>query len=173
MENVRLVEAPIGLVFSEVFEQKDEYEREYHQMSESDDDPIAQWLKLAKARGDTQDSDPVLLSLLIELHRKIDSLEAIIKNEKPNRIELESSEDIQRIGFMHFELKNAVLKKGANYYGRVSMPTYPSRDIGLYFLAEDDNLAKIVRMHQRDEKEWGSYFTARERVMIREMRGQQ
>jgi len=173
MENVRLVEAPISLSFDEILDDNEEYEREYHQMSESDDDPIAQWLKLAKARGDTQDSDPVLLSLLIELHRKIDSLEALIKNEKPNRVDLKLSEDVRRIGFMHFELKNAVLKKGKNYYGRVEMPTYPSRDIGIFFSAEDDSLAKITRIHQRDEKEWGSYVTARERVMIREKRGQQ
>jgi len=173
MENVRLVEAPISLSFDEVLDDNEAYEREYHQMSESDDDPIAQWLKLAKARGDTQDSDPVLLSLLIELHRKIDSLEALIKNEKPNRVDLKLREDVRRIGFMHFELKRAVLKKGTNYYGRVEMPTYPSRDIGIFFLAEDDTLAKITRIHQRDEKEWGSYVTARERVMIREKRGQQ
>jgi len=173
MENVRLVEAPISISFDEVSDDNEAYEREYHQMSESDDDPIAQWLKLAKARGDTQESDPVILSLLIELHRKIDSLEALIKNEKPNRVDLKLREDVGRIGFMHFELKSAVLKKGMNYYGRVEMPTYPSRDIGIFFIAEDENLAKITRIHQRDEKEWGSYVTARERVMIREKRAHQ
>jgi len=173
MENVRLVDAPISLSFDEVLGENEAFEREYHQMSESDDDPIAQWLKLAKARGDTQDSDPVILSLLVELHRKIDSLEAIIKNEKPNRVELKLNEDIKRIGFMHLELKNATLKKGVHYYGRVQMPTYPSRDIGIFFIAEDDSLAKITRIHQRDEKEWSSYFTARERVMIREKRANQ
>jgi len=173
MESVRLVEAPISLNFDEVLGENEAFEREYHKMSESDDDPIAQWLKLAKARGDTQDSDPVLLSLLIELHRKIDSLESIIKNEKPNRIELKLSEDVKRIGFMHLELNKATLKKGMNYYGRVEMPTYPSRDIGIFFTAEDDNLARITRIHQRDEKEWSSYFTARERVMIREKRAHQ
>ena len=173
MEDIRLVDAPIALSFSELKDKNEEYEREYHRMSESDDDPIAQWLKLAKARGDTQDSDPVLLSLLIELHRKIDSLEAIIKKEKPDRVELDLDEDINKIGFMHFELKHAVLKTGSEYYARVTMPTYPTRDIGLFFKAESENIAKIIRIHQRDEKEWSSYFTARERVMIREMKGQQ
>jgi len=170
MENARLVDAPIGLDFEEAKGESDIHDREYHRMSESDDDPIAQWLKLAKARGETQESDPVLLNLLVELHRKIDALEGLIKNEKPDRIELAHYEDISKIGFTHFELKKGSLTEGVTYYGRIMMPTYPSRDIPLFFIAESDKLARISRMHQRDEKEWGSYFTARERVMIREMR---
>ena len=59
----RLVLAPISLVFSEITDDKEIYEREYHQLSESDDNPINQWLKLAKARGETSETDPVLLNL--------------------------------------------------------------------------------------------------------------
>ena len=169
--SVRLVPAPISLVFSPVSLNEEEFEREYHRLSESDEDPIGQWLKLAKARGDMADSDPVLLNLLIELHRKVDNLERLIKNEEPERLELSSQADIEGIGYGYFKIKNEAFEAGQLYYGRIEMPVYPKRDIGIFFSAEDATLARITKMHERDEKEWGSYLTARERVMIREMRG--
>jgi len=77
---------------------------------------------------------------------------------------------IESIGFGYFKLKHAVLQPHAHYYGRLDMPVHPRRDIGIFFVAEDEALAKIVRMHERDEKEYNAYVTARERVMIRELR---
>jgi hypothetical protein len=169
--SVRLISAPIAIFFSLADENKEEFEREYHQLSESDDDPIGQWLKMAKARGETAESDPVLLKLMIELHRKIDSLERLIKNEEPKRVGLTCKEMIDSIGFENFMLKNPSLQEGELYYGRIEMPVYPKRDVGVFFKAEDDKLAKIVKMHERDIKDWSAYVTARERVMIREMKG--
>ena len=64
----------------------------------------------------------------------------------------------------------AVFEEGKTYYGRIEMPVHPKRDVGVFFMAESANLAKIVRMHERDEKEWSAYLTARERVLIREAR---
>ena len=166
----RLISAPINLVFSLVEDNDAEFEREYHTMSESDDDPIGQWLKLAKAKGETSDSDPVLLNLMVELHRKIDALEKHIKDEVTQRVALHAKENIFQIGFSYFELDKEALIKDQRYYGRVSMPTYPQRDVGIYFVAQSTTLAKIDKMHERDIRDWSSYVTARERVMIREMK---
>jgi len=166
--NVRLVPAPISIHFSRVDLDPELFEREYHKLSESDDDPISQWLKLAKARGETSESDPVLLNLMVELHRKMDNLEMLIKNEKPKRVSLVSEAQIESIGFEHFKLKDELLEDGAEYYGRVEMPVHPKRDVAIYFKAIDNSLAEITRIHDRDEKEWSAYMTARERVLIRE-----
>ncbi len=166
--SVRLVPAPISIVFSEVGNDAEIYEREYHQLSESDDNAINQWLKLAKARGETADTDPVLLNLLVELHNKIDALEMFLKNEEPKRVSLTVEADIESIGFEHFKLKDGFLEEGREYYGRVEMPVHPKRDIGIFFKAQSKTLAKIIKIHDRDEKEWGAYLTARERVLIRE-----
>ena len=38
----------------------------------------------------------------------------------------------------------------------------------MFFKALDENIAEIVLMHQGDIKDWSSYMSARERVMIRE-----
>jgi hypothetical protein len=149
---------------------EEDFTREYHQLSESDDDPIAQWLKRAKGRGDTSESDPVLLNLVVELHRKIDNLERLIKNEEPERLTLAQGAMIDAIGFGYFRLKEPMLKEGEHYYGRIEMPVHPKHDVPVFFTAESNTVAKISKIHERDEKEWASYLTARERVMIREMK---
>ena len=166
--SVRLVPAPISLVFSKLDTDKEAYEREYQKLSDSDDDPVSQWLKLAKARGDTSESDPVLLNLMVELHRKIDSLEMLIKNEKPKRVSLSFEAHIESIGFEHFKLKEELLEQGETYYSRILLPVHPKRDVGVFFKAVDSSVAEIVKMHERDEKEWAGYLTARERILIRE-----
>lgn len=168
--SIRLVKAPISLVFCKADIDKEAYLREYQQLSESDDDPINQWLKLAKAKGDTSDSDPVVLNLLVELHRKIDALERFIKNEEPKRLSLVDEAAIESIGFEHFKVEVDTLEEGVEYYGRVEMPVHPKRDVAIFFVAVDKSLAKITKIHERDEKEWGAYLTARERVLIREAR---
>jgi len=166
----RLVPAPISIYFSNADLDKEAYEREYQQLSETDDDPISQWLKLAKARGETRDSDPVLIELMVELHRKIDALEMFLKDEVPKRISLTNMAKIDSIGFEHFKLEFDDLEEKKVYYGRIEMPVYPQRDVGVFFEAQSKNLAKILRIHERDEKEWNAYMTARERILIRELR---
>ncbi len=166
--NIRLVQAPISILFSEADIDPESFMREYHQLSESDDDPISQWLKLAKARGEASESDPVLLNLIVELHRKIDALEMFLKNEQPKRVSLMHEANIMSIGFEYFKLAEDVLEEGKKYYGRILMPVHPKRDVAIFFQAEDKTLAKIIKMHERDEKEWAAYLTARERVLIRE-----
>ena len=168
--DVRLVPAPISLVFSEKNVDEEAFSREYHQLSETDDDPISQWLKLAKARGETSESDPVLLNLIVELHRKIDNLEMFLKDETPSRISLINSAEIEAIGFEHFKLDDECLQVGEEYYGRIAMPVHPKRDVAVYFKALDSSLAQITKVHEHDEKEWAAYMTARERILIREAR---
>lgn len=173
MSEIRLIPAPIAMVFEDISTNSEMLEREFNQLNESDEDPIGQWLKLAKARGETNESDPVLLSLMVELHRKIDKLEQILTMNTPNRLVLSHESQIESIGFEHFKLKEEALEKGKRYYGRVEMPVHPKRDIPMFFEALSPSLAKITRIHERDEKEWASYMTARERVMIRQMKGRE
>lgn len=166
--SVRLVAAHISMAFDELSIDEEGFNKEFSQLSESDDDPISQWLKLAKGRGETTESDPVLLNLIVELHRKIDSLEMFLKDEKPKRVSLRYKVDIESIGFEHFKVSEDMFEAGVEYYGRVEMPVHPKRDVAIFFKALDSTLAEITKIHERDEKEWGVYLTARERVLIRE-----
>lgn len=168
--SVRLVSAPINIVFSKADTDKEAYLREYRHLSESEDDSMNQWLKMARAKGETSDTDPVLLNLMVELHKKIDALERFLKNEEPKKLPLMYKAVIESIGFEHFKLSQDILEEGIEYYGRVEMPTRPRKDVCIFFTAIDKSLAKITKIHEREEREWGAYLTARERVLIREAR---
>ncbi len=169
-DDIRFVSAPLIVEFENTDKRYKDLKREYDSLSEYEEDSIGQWLKLAKAKGETKDSDEVLLTLVIELHRKIDALTSIVKNEERNLLELLESEQIESIGYEHFKLKNKSLHIGYEYYARVTMPVFPKREIPLFFKAIDKDIAQIQLIHDKDSKDWSAYVAARERVMIREMK---
>jgi hypothetical protein len=169
MEKPRLIQSSIHLSFSKSLElNSDIFRDEYRKMAEVDDDPVGTWLKMATARGDTRDSDKVLLTLITELHRKLNDISDKLDKRDKSRVKLEENADIDSIGFGYFRLEKPCLKIGTKYYGRIDMPTFPQREVPLYFEAQDERLAKILIMHDRDVKDWDAYVASRERVMIRE-----
>ncbi len=168
MENIRFVPAPLKINFSIIGEDDEKFKREFDKLVSSDEDSVGQWLKLAKARGETSESDQVLLNLIVELHRKMDELTAYIKDEKPTYLDLEFERDVESIGFEHFKLVDGGLELGLRYYGRILMPVFPKREFPIFFKALSSDIAEIVLMHEPDVKDWSSYMSARERIMIRE-----
>ena len=170
MSDIRFVPAVLNIEFDLVSKNQELFQKEFNRLAHSDEDPVGQWLKLAKARGETNESDQVLLTLLVELHRKVDELSAYVKNERPEFVALSGRGEIDAIGFEHFRLSKDLLIAGEEYYGRVSMPTFPKREMPLYFSAIDSKTAQIKLLHDQDEKDWNAYMVARERVMIRQQR---
>jgi len=164
----RLIPAYIEFEFSEY---NDKLKEEFDKLGSESDDPIGQYIKLAKARGETKETDPVLLELLIALHRKVDELAAYVKNEKKELIKLDYKTEIEKIGFEYFEIKENLFKPKMKYYGRMSLPVFPPRDVPVVFEAENEKLAKILLMHERDVKDYNAFIMARERAIIREMKG--
>ncbi len=172
MENIRFVTAPLVARFEEAEHNKEAFKKEYASLSEFEEDPVGQWLKIAKARGETKESDQVLLTLLVELHKKIDRLTAIVKNEEKPLLPLAHEAAIDKIGFEHIHFEKALLHPGTIYYCRIEMPVFPKREMPLFFEAIGEDIGKIVLIHHKDEQDWNAYVTARERVMIREMKAQ-
>ena len=164
---MRYINAPLTIEFDK---NSDEFKREYDSLSSTDDDSIGEWLRIAKARGNTEDSDQVLLTLVVELHRKIDEMNAYMRGEKVEYLSLTCKGDIEAVNYEHFKVKDEIFKKDVDYYGRIDMPFFPKRKVPIYFKAINKNEAKIVLLHERDEKDWNAYVVARERVMIREMK---
>lgn len=171
MSDIRLVEAPLEICFDTTDANEHEYEREYNIIREGHDDAMSRWLRTAKAKGETNESDPVVLQLITELYRKMERLEQLITNTMPKRILLSKKASIEKIGFEYFELSEPLMKPEEHYYGRLDLPVYPQREVPFFFEALTPSLAKIVRMHPRDEDEWGAYMTYRERIMIRHLKG--
>ncbi len=166
---MRHVNAPLKIVFN-VDDNSKVFKREYDLLSSTNDDSIGEWLRLAKSRGATEDSDQVLLTLVVELHRKIDEMSAFMRGEKQVFISLTCRGDIEFIDYGCFKLKDALFKENVEYYGRIEMPFFPKRQVPIYFKAISKDEAKMTMLHERDEKDWNAYIVARERVMIREMR---
>ena len=167
---MRLVPANLDIVFEEAGDRENEFLREFDKLSGNEDDPLGAWIKRAKAKGDTKESDQVILTLLVELHRKFDELNAYIKNEKFVKLELAQSSVLDGINFENFRIKEAKFKEGARYYGRIFMPIFPKRDVAIFFEALDEETAKITRINESDESDYNGYVTARERAMIRELK---
>jgi len=166
---LRYINAPLKIEF-DIENSSKEFKREYDSLSSTDDDSIGEWLRLAKSRGNTEDSDQVLLTLVVELHRKIDEMNAFMRGEKQVFLTLTCSGDIEAINHEHLKLKDEMFEEGIEYYGRIEMPFFPKRQVPIYFKAISKSEAKVVLLHERDEKDWNAYVVARERVMIREMR---
>jgi len=166
---LRYINAPLKIEF-DIENNSKEFKREYDSLSSTDDDSIGEWLRLAKARGNTEESDQVLLTLVVELHRKIDEMNSFMRGEKQTLLTLTCSGDIEAINYEHIKLKDEIFKESVEYYGRIEMPFFPKRQVPIYFKGIGKNEAKIVLLHERDEKDWNAYVVARERVMIREMK---
>lgn len=171
MNDIRLIDASVDIVFDNMDTSLEAFEKEFNNIAEHDNDAIGQWLKSARARGETRDSDPVLIHLMMELYRKIDRLENLVLNTTPKRLLLTKSGVMSKIGFEYFELSEPILESSKLYYGRVEFPVLPRRETPFFFEALSPTLAKITRIHLKDEEEWGVYTASRERAMIRHLKG--
>lgn len=170
-ESLRWISAPLELFFSPEKVDEAAFRLEFEKMAESDDDPLGQWLKIARARGETRESDPVTLTILSELHRKVDELTALISGKKAERTGLGEKGRVEGLNYTHFLLAEPLLTPGERYYGRMVMPVFPQREIPLYFLAKESRVGELAVLHERDQKAWDVYVASRERVMIRQMKG--
>ena len=176
MMNIKLIDTQITMAFSLCLkEDYTTFKQEFDKLSDIEQDPLQQWVKLAKARGDTKDSDNVLLHLLIELHRKVDNIEKQLQNKKESYIPLDHHSQIVAIGHEHFKL--AALEEdtpfiiAAKLYGRITMPIFPKRIVPLFFSHYEEDIYHIELMHERDINDYDAYITSKERALIREQRG--
>jgi hypothetical protein len=146
------------------------FRKEYRMLGDFEEDAVGQWLKLARARGETQDSDEVLMRLLIELHKKVDVLTDLVKDEEKQLLKLPLDGRLCEIGFENIKLEEGFLDIGKEYYCRIHMPVFPIREMPMFLKAIKGDIAEIILIHEKDQKDWNSYVTARERSMIREMK---
>jgi len=165
---IRLIPAPLFIEFEE---DNEKFKDEYAKLGAEIDDPVGQYLKMAKARGETKDSDKVAIELLTALHRKVDEVLALLKNEEKELIELKYTAKITHIGYEYFKLKEKILIPNQKYYARLDIPFFPQREVPLYFIAVDEQVAEILIMHDRDIKDYNAFVAARERAIIREQKG--
>lgn len=173
MEEIRFVPTFLTIVYEPSNLENMTFMQEYYALLQFNDDPLGLWLKSPKIRKASEESDPVLLKLLIELHRKIDNLTHVMSSDKPLHLPLSHETKLKAIGHGYIQFSSDVLTPNETYYARIDMPTFPKRQIPLFFEAIAQNVGKIVMMHEDDEQDWSTYMVACERAMIRQMKGNQ
>ena len=166
--NIRLIPAPLFIEFEE---DNEKFKDEYARLGAEIDDPVGQYLKMAKARGETKDSDKVVMELVVALHRKVDEVLSLLKNETKELIELKYTAKVTHIGYEYFKIKEKMFIPNQKYYARLDIPFFPQREVPLYFIAIDEQTAEILIMHDRDIKDYNAFVAARERAIIREKKG--
>ncbi len=173
MDNVRLVKASLNVAFEEGTPEIEEFQKEFNSLLSLHDDPLSIWLKSEKIRKESEDTDKVLLTLIAELHRKIDALSVKMTQPGPIHIPLAHSGLIEFVGHGYLMFDKERLRAGERYYARIDMPTFPRRYLPLFFEARCEKMGKIVLMHEDDKRDWSAYMAACERAMIRQMKGKE
>lgn len=173
MEEIRLVPAFLKVAYEPSSLENTTFVQEYYALLQLNDDPLGLWLKSSKIRKESEESDQVLLTLIIELHRKIDKLTHLVTSDQPLYLTLALQGTVKAIGHGYLEFDSNVLIPKESYYARIDMPTFPRRQMPIFFEAISESIGKIVMMHEDDEKDWSTYMVACERVMIRQMKGNQ
>ncbi|MDE7217750.1 MAG: hypothetical protein K2N54_08560 [Helicobacter sp.] len=171
----RTVQAPLNLEFALIeaadSESTKAYEREYASLSNADADPLGEYMKYARAKADSREADDIVLKLLVTLHYKLDEIKNILTDNVRQFVKLESKENVEALGHSVIIMPKAVFQKGAQYYARIDLPVFPERLIPIFLEAIEPKVAKVKRIHERDERDWDSYITSRERSLIRELKG--
>jgi len=172
VETIRFVNASLKIAFEEGSFEENIFLREYYALSLLNNDPLGMWLKSSKIRKDAEQSDQVILTLLVDLHRKVDALvHSANHKDKPLHLPLAKNGTLNAIGHGYIQFDSDRLLEGESYYARIDMPTFPRRPIPLFFEALSASIGKITHMHDDDEKDWSIYLVACERAMIRQMKG--
>ncbi|MBX7491398.1 hypothetical protein [Helicobacter turcicus] len=173
MENFtksRLIKTLLNIEYEVVHNNAEAFAQEFNKLTQSDEDPIGEWLRLTRAKkGNLESDNVVILELLVEIYRKIESLEARISGETKNYVELKNKGSVGTIGHSCFALTDSKLSENTLYYGRIELPTFPTRIVPVYFIYHS-GLAWIERIHGRDEAEWDGYVASKERALIRSIR---
>ena len=150
------------------FEPDDEYvyEVEFNQSRSN----IDEWLSHEKVRGESENSDPLTLKLLVELYKKVDELSSIIKNQHIPPKPLKFNFTTSKIGYEGFEFDNECLEVGVTYYARVNLPLFIRREVLMYFKAVTPKCAKILKISRGNEREWNAFVAESERLEIRKVK---
>jgi len=169
--DIRFVPASLDISFEEVNNSnKALFKHEYNTLSEYEHDDIKDWIKKLKAQGQLEDTDKVLLTLLIELHKKVDNLEAIIKGEEQKGIKLQHSSKIIGINFDYIKTDSYNFLEDTLYYAKISLPVFPRRNIPVYLYGISKDIAKIHLISQKNLEDWNALIMAKERELIREQK---
>lgn len=153
-----------NICFEEVDSRHQEFEREFESFSATDSNPIDDFIQKLKAKDGKNAPDAITITLLAELHRKIDSLTKIVKNETKELLKLKNEQVLDFAWFDTIKLNG--LKSGSVYYARIYLPLFRSRPIPFFCEAIDEESVKITTIWPDDKADFDSYLASKDREEI-------
>ena len=163
----RIVPCELEVAFSEVSVDNEEILRkEYIALSQHRYGSIAQWLNKNKSKNRTEDTDEVLLELLIELYQKVENIEQMLLHKEARYIPLEYE------GLANFVWHNVMcmpldaFNEGQRYYLRIFLPIFPQRYVGIFARSVATRIVVFEQIHHNDLSDFDSFVAQMERLMI-------
>jgi len=170
--DIRFVPATLSFSFEEINNSnKAVFKEEYNLLSEYENDDINEWIKKLKSKGQLDDTDKVLLTLLVELHKKVDNIEALLRNNDDSGIKLQNTSNIIGINFDYIKTDSYDFLEDKLYYAKISLPVFPKREIPVYLYGITSEIARIHLISQKNLEDWNALVMAKEREYIREIKG--
>ena len=161
VEQLRLINASAQVSYELVSEQN---KARFESIFASLNNGLDEWLSLARAKDEGENTDPLTLEVL----RKLENIENLLQSKAQGQnLELANSNLAVSLGYEGFAFDEACLKSGELYFAKVLIQGFVKKHIGLYFIALDDKTAKITRLSKSDEKEWAQNVARAELSAIR------
>ncbi|WP_334085094.1 hypothetical protein [Helicobacter typhlonius] len=163
----RIVPCELEVAFSKLDESnKMACDREFVALSQYRYGSIMQWLNKNKSKNRTQDTDEVLLELLVELYQKVENIEQMLRNKTTQYLPLDFGGVADFVGHSVLCMPQDVFEEGAEYYMRIFLPVFPQRYIGIFGSAIHNRIIKFERMHYNDTGDFDNFVAQMERLSI-------
>lgn len=125
-------------------------------------------LRQAAASVEFSEGERFIVDVLLDVKKDILRLrEELELDEK--YVPLSSKAYISKINFTHFKINNKDLEQSKQYYARI---TLNDTLIGFFFIAIDEETAKISKMRRGDESLLGTFVVDTQRANIHEKKEQ-
>lgn len=143
------------------------FEREFQTLAKERLGSVHEWLNRNRSKNRLEDTDEVLLELLVELYKKVEHIEQILQNKTRTFENLDSQGRANSIGHGVLCFALPCLQVGEEYYLRVFLPLFPPRYVGVFARAVSEDIVRLERIHKADITDFDSYVVECERAMIR------
>ena len=163
----RIVPCELEVAFSKLNENNQAaFNKEFVALSHHRYGSITQWLNKNKSRNRMEETDEVLLELLVELYRKVETIEQMLRNKTTQYIPLESESIADFVGHSVLCMPSNVFEVGEEYYLRIFLPIFPERYVSIFASAIHQRIVKFERMHHNDVGDFDNFVDQMERLAI-------
>lgn len=162
----RIVPCEIEVAFAKAEENLEAYRKEFIALSQHRYGSITQWLNKNKSKNRLEDTDEVLLELLVELYQKVENIEQILLNKSFAYVSLSGEGIANFVGHSVLCMPENVFEKGQEYYLRIFLNAFPKRYVGIFAKAIDERIVVFTQIYQGDVVDFDSFVVQMERLMI-------